>query len=141
MISTSIVDPVTYEKIVVDEAHAYTEVLPSGLISDEYDYPDEVSDSEDDSILYGFSKNDPTILRSTSRNIDLKIFYRYDSLTEVHWNPTRSITSHRKRNSTDMSKTIFNTFAGDNSVNATPQHVPKRRRIRKTKPIGSINKI
>lgn len=131
MISTSIGDPVTYEKIVIDEPQAYIEVLPSGSISDEYDSPDDVSDSEDDSPLYGFSKNDPTILRSTSRNIDLKVFYRYGSLTEVHWHPTRSITSHRKRNSPDMSKTIFNTFAGDKSVNATPQDVPKRRRCQK----------
>ncbi|XP_055315645.1 ribosomal protein S6 kinase alpha-5-like [Sitodiplosis mosellana] len=121
VISTSLGDPVIYQKTVIDKPQAY--------IGEQFDYLDDDSDGEDN--LYGFSKNDTTILTSTNRNIDLKIFYRYGSLTQIDWNSTRSITPHRKRNSPDMRKLVYNTFAGDKSINSTPHGVPKRRRCQK----------
>lgn len=131
VISTGLEDPLIYQKIEIDEPNAYTDVLSSESIVEKCTNSDDDSDDEDDDKLYGFENNDSKIMRSLNRHMDLKNFYRHGLVAEIHWNPTRSITPYRKRNYPDVVKSVYNTFAGDKSVNATPHGVPKRRRCQK----------
>lgn len=131
MISTGLGDSLVYQTIAIDEPQSYIDVLPSESIDEQFEYSDDGSDDEDNSNLYGFLKNDSKLMLSLNRTMDLKVFHRYASRTEIHWNPTRPITPYRKRNYPDVIKSVYNTFAGDKSINATPQVVPKRRRYQK----------
>lgn len=134
LISTSLGDPLVYQKIAIDEPQAYIDVLPSGSVDDQFDYAsDDASDGEDYMNLCGFTKNDDSkIMMSINRIMDLKTFRRCVIRKENHWNPTRSITPYRKRNYPGLVKSVYNTFASDMSVNATPEVVPKRRRFQKS---------
>lgn len=131
VISTSLVNPVVYQSIAIQDKKGYIDEVPSPSIDEEIDDFDDLSDDEHED-LFGFAKNDATIMLGINRSLDLKCFSRYEYRPEYYWYPSPSETTKRKRNHSEVEKPTMKTFASDRSIYATPQGVPKRRRCQKS---------
>lgn len=133
MISESVADESTIEKMSSDEPQAYIEVqIPSSeQIDVKYNSLDDMSDVSSDSDnlspLFGFAPNEAHILLNMNRILDLQTRLKYRCDPRSIWYPDLPPILYRKRNHTERMDANYDT-ADDQSRCTTPLRVPKRRR-------------